>query len=360
MNKILFLHGFFATGSSPMTITLKEAFLGQAIVLTPDLPLHPKEALEYIRTLIDKEKPDLLIGNSCGAFLAQMISPVVGIPALLGNPHFKMTEFLKERIGEHEYKAPRKDGNQKIVIDETLIHGFEELEAMQFDCCNPSFKNRVWGLFGEKDTLAHFEPLFLQHYNNSFHFPGGHTPTEQEVKTWYVPLARKMLAEGGINRLALAMIDYNNGDPKRIQHTTKVHAYASLIGKCEGLDEETQFILESAALVHDVGIRTSEQKYGYQNGKLQEQEGPAVARELLAQIGGYTDQQIERICWLVANHHTYHVCEDLDYQILIEADFLVNLFEDNESMNAIRAVRRNIFRTESGTKMIETMFGITE
>ena len=210
MNKILFLHGFFATGSSPMTITLKEAFLGQAIVLTPDLPLHPKEALEYIRTLIDKEKPDLLIGNSCGAFLAQMISPVVGIPALLGNPHFKMTEFLKERIGEHEYKAPRKDGNQKIVIDETLIHGFEELEAMQFDCCNPSFKNRVWGLFGEKDTLAHFEPLFLQHYNNSFHFPGGHTPTEQEVKTWYVPLARKMLAGGRLNRLALAMIDYNN------------------------------------------------------------------------------------------------------------------------------------------------------
>ena len=360
MNKILFLHGFFATGSAPMAIALKEAFHGEAIVLTPDLPLHPKEALRYIRTLIDKEKPDLLIGNSCGAFLAQMISPVVGIPTLLGNPHFKMTEFLKERIGEHEYKAPRKDGNQKIVIDEALIHEFEELEAKQFDCSNPTFKYLVWGLFGEKDTMAHFEPLFLQHYSNSFHFPGGHTPTEQEVKTWYVPLARKMLAGGRINRLALAMIDYNNGDPKRIQHTTKVHAYASLIGKCEGLDEETQFILESAALVHDVGIRASEQKYGYQNGKLQEQEGPDVARELLAQIGGYTDQQIERICWLVAHHHTYHVCEDLDYQILIEADFLVNMFEDNESINAIRAVRRNIFRTESGIRMIETMFGITE
>ena len=158
--------------------------------------------------------------------------------------------------------------------------------------------------------------------------------------------------------LALAMIDYNNGDPKRIQHTTKVHAYASLIGKCEGLDEETQFILESAALLHDVGIRASELKYGYQNGKLQEQEGPAVAREMLAQIGGYTDQQIERICWLVAHHHTYHACEDLDYQILIEADFLVNLFEDEESPNAIRAVHKNIFRTESGTKMLETMYGI--
>ena len=82
-----------------MARALREAFDGQAIVLTPDLPLHPKEALKYIRMLIDKEKPDLLIGNSCGAFLAQMLSPVVGIPALLGNPHFKITNFLRERIG---------------------------------------------------------------------------------------------------------------------------------------------------------------------------------------------------------------------------------------------------------------------
>ena len=161
-----------------------------------------------------------------------------------------------------------------------------------------------------------------------------------------------------IEELALAMIDYKNGDPKRIQHTTKVHAYASKIGKCEGLDEDTLFILESAALVHDIGIRASEKKYGHQNGKLQEQEGPAVAREMLTRLGGFTDQQIERVCWLVGHHHTYHVCEDLDYQILIEADFLVNLFEDEESPNAIRAVHKNIFRTESGTKMLETMYGI--
>lgn len=159
-----------------------------------------------------------------------------------------------------------------------------------------------------------------------------------------------------IQKLALAMISYDNGDPKRIQHTTKVHAYASLIGIGEGLDEETQFILESAALVHDIGIRASEKKYGYQNGKLQEQEGPAVARDLLIKIGGYTEVQIERICWLVAHHHTYHASEDVDYQILIEADFLVNLYEDNESEEAIRAVRRNIFRTENGLKLLDAMF----
>ena len=199
MKKILFLHGFFATGSCPMARALKEAFEGTAVVLTPDLPLHPKEALKEIRSIIDREQPDLLLGNSCGSFLAQMLAPVVGIPALLGNPYFMMTEFLKERIGEHEYKAPRRDGNQRLVIDEALIEEFAELEAVQFDHCNPYYKNRVWGLFGEQDTLAHFSPHFLQHYNQAFHFPGGHTPTEQEVKTWYAPLAQKMLMEFSAN-----------------------------------------------------------------------------------------------------------------------------------------------------------------
>jgi len=160
-----------------------------------------------------------------------------------------------------------------------------------------------------------------------------------------------------IDELDLAMIRYNNADPMRIQHTTKVHAYARLIGLKEGLDEETLFILESAALVHDIGIRASEKKYGHQDGKLQELEGPAVAKSLLQQLGGYTDAEIERICWLVGHHHTYHASEDLDYQILIEADFLVNLYEDHESPSAIDAVRRNIFRTPSGISMLDDMFG---
>ena len=200
MKKILFLHGFFATGSCPMAQALKKSFEETATVLTPDLPLHPKAALNEIRYIIDREHPDLLVGNSCGAFLAQMLAPIMGIPALLGNPHFKMTDFLKERIGEHEYKAPRKDGNQQLVIDEVLIDEFAELEAIQFDYCNPYYTKRVWGLFGEQDSLAHFEPTFLEHYNNSYHFPGGHTPTEQEVKTWYAPLAKKILMEYSIKK----------------------------------------------------------------------------------------------------------------------------------------------------------------
>ena len=195
MKKILFLHGFFASGQCIPAQSLSESFKGRAEVLTPDLPIHPKEALRVIQELTDREKPDLLIGNSCGSFYAQMVAPVVGIPALLGNPHFQMTDFLKQRIGKHQYKSPRKDGNQNFIIDESLIEEFAELEAKQFDGCTPSSKDRIWGLFGEQDTLAHFEPLFLEHYSQSYHFPGGHTPTAEEVRTWYVPLAEEMLTK---------------------------------------------------------------------------------------------------------------------------------------------------------------------
>lgn len=193
MKKILFLHGFYASGQCVPAMALREAFAGKADVLTPDLPMHPNEALAFICELTDSEKPDLLIGNSCGAFYAQMIASTRPLPALLGNPHFRMSEFLNQRIGQHEYKSPRKDGNQSFVIDETLVGEFAALEATQFHNCNPGCRDRVWGLFGEQDTLAHFEPLFLTHYSHSFHFPGAHTPTAPEVRTWYVPLAEQLL-----------------------------------------------------------------------------------------------------------------------------------------------------------------------
>jgi hypothetical protein len=137
MKKILFLHGFFASGQCVPALALREAFAEKAQVLTPDLPQHPKEAMNLIKEICEIEKPDLLVGNSCGSFYAQMLAPIVGLPALLGNPHFQMTEFLKQRIGEHEYKSPRKDGNQKFVIDEVLIQEFAELEAIQFNHCHP-------------------------------------------------------------------------------------------------------------------------------------------------------------------------------------------------------------------------------
>ncbi len=190
--KILFLHGFFASGSCIPAQALRQAFAGKAEVLTPDLPLHPHKALAFITDLCEREHPNVLVGNSNGSFLAQITASRLGIPALLGNPHFEMTRFLSERIGAHEYKSPRADGRQHFVIDQPLIDEFADVQAHQWDNCRPEMSGRIWGLFGENDHLAHFEPLFLQHYTHACHFPGAHTPTAEEVREYYAPLAEKL------------------------------------------------------------------------------------------------------------------------------------------------------------------------
>lgn len=159
-----------------------------------------------------------------------------------------------------------------------------------------------------------------------------------------------------IQDLMVAMMAYDQGDTKRIQHFVKVYEFARMIGIMENLDEKTQFILESAAIVHDIGIHISEQKYGSSSGKYQEIEGPAEAEKLLAELGYPTDVT-ERVCYLVGHHHTYHDIDGADYQILVEADFLVNLYEDEISEEGQKAAFKNIFRTESGKKLFRYLYG---
>lgn len=193
MKKAIFLHGFYASGSCPMAVALKDALKGEVEVLTPDLPLHPLEAIAFVRELCTQEHSDILVGNSNGAFLAQILATELQISALLGNPHLKMSEFVAARIGGNRYKSPRMDGKQDFIIEPSLSDEFAELERHQWDNWNPSLRNLCVGLFGEKDTLAHFEPDFRKHYDNAYHFPGDHTPTEDEVREWYVPRVKEML-----------------------------------------------------------------------------------------------------------------------------------------------------------------------
>ena len=158
-----------------------------------------------------------------------------------------------------------------------------------------------------------------------------------------------------LDQLTLLTMDFFRGDARRIQHLTKVHAYAALIGRMEALDAATQAILEAAAIVHDVGIKPAEAQYGSCGGKLQEELGPAEARTLLT-AAGYTPEETERVAWLVGHHHTYDPIEGMDHQILVEADFLVNLHEDGSSPEAIRRTLDTIFRTGAGKRLCQTMF----
>lgn len=158
-------------------------------------------------------------------------------------------------------------------------------------------------------------------------------------------------------KLMLAMTRYECGVPQRVQHFIKVHAFARLIGLSEGLDARTQEILETAALVHDIGIRPALEKYGDAAGPLQEKEGEAPARQMLTELG-YDAALVERVCYLVAHHHTYAGAAGADYRILLEADYLVNAFEGGQSEDAIRAARGSFFETKTGKQLLDDMFAL--
>lgn len=160
-----------------------------------------------------------------------------------------------------------------------------------------------------------------------------------------------------INKIHLAMIQLYKGDAKRIQHFCKVHSYAKLIAETENVDKKCLFTIEAAALTHDIGIHFCEEKYGNCNGKLQEQEGPAIAERLLETLG--VEQDIsDRVQYLIAHHHTYNNINEIDYQILVEADFLVNIMEEGSSKEAAIKAYQNIFKTSCGKKICREMFGI--
>ena len=160
-----------------------------------------------------------------------------------------------------------------------------------------------------------------------------------------------------LDRLFEKMIDYYRGDPSRIQHFDKDQAYAERIGRREKLGERELFRLEAAAYVHDIGIKPAEEKYGDCSGKLQEQEGPEAAGKMLGELG-FDREDAERICYLVGHHHTYRQIDGMDYQILVEADFLVNLYEEQAGLQAGRAAEEKIFKTSAGKRILEQMFGL--
>lgn len=151
------------------------------------------------------------------------------------------------------------------------------------------------------------------------------------------------------------MAKYFHGDKKRINHYIKVHSYAKCIGELEGLTDEELYILEVASVVHDIGIKNSELKYHSTNGKYQEIEGVPETEKLLTRLG-FERSVIDRVCYLVGHHHTYDNIVGMDYQILVEADFLVNLFEDGSSMDAVNSVKKKIFKTSSGITLLENIF----
>jgi uncharacterized protein len=158
-----------------------------------------------------------------------------------------------------------------------------------------------------------------------------------------------------IASVAVAMMGKNLGDQKRIEHSLKVFSYAQALGRLEGLDTDQQHILELTALLHDIGIHVSEQKYKSSAAHYQELEGPAVAEEILRKLS-LPDKIIERVCFIISHHHTYSAVDGPDFQLLVESDFLVNAVEDKMSEKQIVSSSKTIFKSETGKYFLKLLF----
>jgi hypothetical protein len=158
-----------------------------------------------------------------------------------------------------------------------------------------------------------------------------------------------------IIKIIKRMIEYFGKDVKRINHTLKVLSFAEIIADDETINDKTRQNIIYTAILHDIGIKESELKYKSSAGNYQEIEGPIIASRILNELNIH-EETINRVCFIIGNHHSYHKIDGIDFQIVLEADFLVNIFENHMNYDAIDGIYKNIFKTKTGKKLLKTMY----
>lgn len=158
-----------------------------------------------------------------------------------------------------------------------------------------------------------------------------------------------------IEELLEKMVHYFGQDVSRINHAFKVFSFAKIISKEQEFSCETRQIIDCSAVLHDVGIKESERKYNSVAGNYQEVEGPPIARKILSDFN-LSEKIIDRVCHIIGNHHSYDKIDGLDFQILVEADFLVNIYEGNLDKESVKNICDHTFKTDKGRELLKTMY----
>lgn len=160
-----------------------------------------------------------------------------------------------------------------------------------------------------------------------------------------------------VTKAMVQMIDFYKGNHHDIDHFMKVYTFAKTIGEMEGLDDATQELVELTAIVHDIACPLCREKYGSASGDKQEAESAALLEPFFSDID--IPQTVKnRISFIVCHHHTTTGVEGIDWRIMLEADYLVNAAEQKQSPEAIRAFKENVFRTESGLRLLHSIYNI--
>ncbi len=151
-----------------------------------------------------------------------------------------------------------------------------------------------------------------------------------------------------------AMRGYFGADQRRIDHALRVTGFAEQILKQEKGD---RIVVVAAALLHDIGIREAERKYGSSAGDLQEREGPPVAREILTGLA-FDESVIDEVCEIIASHHSPGEVDTDNFRVIWDADWLVNLGDEFDLKDTVKTLEmiRKIYQTATGTALAEQIY----
>ncbi len=155
-------------------------------------------------------------------------------------------------------------------------------------------------------------------------------------------------------KLLEVMEDYFGNDSKRINHAKKVMQFAEELLRLENADWH---IVIPASILHDVGIKSAEAKYGSAAGNYQEKEGPAIARSILFKFG-LKKEHIDEICQIIAHHHSPGIVNTLNFKVLYDADWLVNLKDEVNSDNPdkLKEIIGKVFLTKTGRDIAKRVY----
>ena len=145
-------------------------------------------------------------------------------------------------------------------------------------------------------------------------------------------------------------------DQRRIAHALKVLEYADAMLQSEE-QEVFGLVVRAAAILHDIGIHEAERKHGSSSGRLQELEGPPIAREILERLG-VDAEVVDHVCRIVANHHSAKDIDTPEFRIVWDADWLVNIPDEFDTSNEARIARLidRVFKTEGGRRLAGRVF----
>jgi HD superfamily phosphodiesterase len=146
-----------------------------------------------------------------------------------------------------------------------------------------------------------------------------------------------------------AMTAYFGDDRKRIQHALKVTDHAETLLQTEAGNYR---VVIAAAVLHDIGIHAAEEKHGSVSGKFQEIEGPPIAREILTRLG-FAAAETAEICEIIGHHHSPGKINTLNFKILYDADWLVNLADeyDIQDRAKLEKIVARVFLTAAGRNL---------